>query len=615
MSVPSGPADAGVGPGDRQAHEVAAGGGSAARGLHVADAAPADVQASWCAAFVDELVRSGVRHAVVCPGSRSAPLALALATDHRIAVHVRLDERAAGFFALGIALGSGVPAVVCTTSGTAAVELHPAVVEAHHARVPLVVCTADRPPELHDVAAPQTIDQRTLYGSALRWQLDAGVADPGAHTSWRSLAARLVAEARFHPQGPGPVHANLAMREPLLGQPSVVPPGRSDGGPWHRVVRPAPMPESLPEIPEGTRGVVVAGAGAGEAGDVLAAAAALGWPVLADPRSGCRVRHPAVVAAADALLRDRVLARVLRPEVVVRLGMPWASRVVAEWLDGLGRDGVPSIVVDPWWSWPDPGRRAPTVVGADPGWWCRWIAARASRPAPAAWLESWAAAEAAAQEAFDQHLAGQRGASEPAVARALARAVPAGTIVVAASSMPVRDLEWFAPPRAPALQVVANRGANGIDGTVATALGVAVGAGAPVVALVGDLAFLHDLSALVRPAGVEVPCTVVVADNGGGGIFSFLPQASAVPPARFEELFATPQGVDVVAAARGLGVPAADVDTVAGLLDALEHALAGGTISVIRVRLPPRAANVALHEDLVAAAAVAARRALGLEPA
>ncbi|MDA8315993.1 MAG: 2-succinyl-5-enolpyruvyl-6-hydroxy-3-cyclohexene-1-carboxylic-acid synthase [Actinomycetota bacterium] len=555
------------------------------------------VQATFAATLVDEWVRSGITDAVVCPGSRSTPLALALFRRNELRVHVRLDERAAGFFALGIATTSGRPVVVCVTSGTAAAELHPAVVEAHHARVPLIVCTADRPPELHGVGAPQTVEQRGLYPNAVRWAADPGVPVEATAWSWRSLGARAVAEARSGPAGPGPVHLNLAFREPLVADAGPLPEGRPAGAPHHQVVVHGGVGEPW-SWPAGN-GVVVVGAGCGPAEGVLALAEHLGWPVLADPRSGCRVVHPHVVAAADAIAR-RAPAR-LRPDVVVRLGAPWASKALPAYLAG-----AEVMAVDPWWRWDDPQRRVSVVHRADPAAWL--AAARAiprERPSPG-WLEGWQDAERAAQKAIDAVI-DERELSEPLVARRVVRRVPDGAVVVVSSSMPVRDLEWFAPPRSNPPKVVANRGANGIDGVCSTALGAAAAHEGPVVALVGDLAFFHDLSSLVRAADGPgaASCTIVVIDNGGGGIFEFLPQRALLERSELEELFATPQIPDVVDVAEGLGLRTADVGTPGELDEALRAATRRDGVTIVRARVPSRQENVVLHERLDGAVAEA----------
>lgn len=570
------------------------------------------VQATFAAILVDEWVRAGITDAVVCPGSRSTPLALALASRPELRVHVRLDERGAGFYAIGLALATGRPAPVCTTSGTAAVELHPAVVEAHHGRVPMIACTADRPPELHHVGAPQTVEQVGLFGGAVRWACDPGVPDASAAGTWRALAARALAEAGDGPLGPGPVHLNLAFRDPLVGEPGDLPPGRPGGAPWH-AGPPAAGAVVDPGSPPGSRGIVVAGRGCGPPERVLALAEHLGWPVLADPRSGCRVAHPSVVAAADALCRQADLRAALRPDTVLLLGAPWASAALSTLVVEAAGAGARVIAVDRWWAWTDPGRAVTEIHRGDPGAWLAAASERWPGGVDDGWGARWRSAEATAQRAIDTVLAVEGDAlSEPSLARTVLGAVPPGATVVASSSMPVRDLEWFAPPMADPPRVVANRGANGIDGVSSTAQGVAAAGRGPVVAVLGDLAFLHDVSSLARPAtvagGEASGCTLVVVDNGGGGIFDFLPQASAVDPVTFDRLFGTPQATDVASVARGFGLEVVEVGAAGELAAALR---APGDLRVVHARVPDRAANVALHERIHEAVASAAATAIG----
>jgi len=533
------------------------------------------VQATFAATLVDEWVRGGVTDAVICPGSRSTPMALALA--ERLRAHVRLDERSAGFYALGLSLATGAPTVVCVTSGTAAVELHAAVVEAHQGRVPLIVCTADRPPELHHVGAPQTIDQIGLFTTSTRWSCDPGVPEESQAGSWRSLAQRAMTEARGGPLGPGPVHLNLAFREPLVGEAGPLPEPR---GP---VVVPLPVVVAPPDPGLGGRGLIVAGARAsGDPGRLLALGERLGWPVLADPRSGCRV--PGTVAAADAIVRTQPAL----PETVVLLGGTWLSKALGEYVAAAADHGARVIGVDPWWQWTDPGRVVTEfhhVTGDS------WIAAALDSPhvTDPAWLAQWRSDEATAQAAIERALGD--GLSEPLAARIVARhAAGSGATIMVSASMPMRDLEWFAPALPSPPPVKANRGANGIDGVVSTATGIAA-SGRPTVALLGDLAFLHDVSGLVNLP--DVPCTFVVLDNGGGGIFSFLPQAEVLARDRFELLFGTPPSSDVGDVARGFGIETSEVVTAAQLQAALDAA-SGPT--VIRVRVPDRVQNVALHD-------------------
>ncbi len=564
-----------------------------------------DVAATFCATAVDEWVRAGVTDAVVAPGSRSTPMVLALAGDARIRLHVFLDERSAAFFALGLGLRTGDPAPVLTTSGTAAAELHPAVIESHHAGIPLVVVTADRPPEAHGVGSPQTIEQADLYGRAVRWRADPGVPDPVVAHSWRSLASRVVLEARGGGGRPGPVHLNLAFREPLVGRPGPLPPGRPGGTGWHEArSAPASVPpgvEGLARRLSGRSGVIVAGAGTGDPASVHRLADRLGWPVLAAACSTARVPAPATVAAFDALLRHDPFARRGRPEAVLRLGALPASRVLAQWLASSQAD---QVTVEAHGAWFDPDRSATTVVAAEPAALCAALAGQDPAPAPEAWTRLWADGERVAQEAFGRVLAGHREPTEPGVARALVSALPADAALVVASSMPIRDVEWYAAPRA-GVRVMANRGANGIDGTLSTVLGAAAGSGGrPTVGLLGDLAFLHDAGALVGAAGRGLDAVIVVVDNRGGGIFSFLPQATSLPAAVFERLFAVPHDVDLVALAAVHGLAASGIASAAELGPAVASALDVGGITVIVVRTE-RTANVAVHDELHAAAGAA----------
>jgi 2-succinyl-5-enolpyruvyl-6-hydroxy-3-cyclohexene-1-carboxylate synthase len=544
------------------------------------------VQATFAATLVDEWVRAGVTDAVICPGSRSTPMAVALAA--RMRVHVRLDERSAGFFALGLSMANRRPTVICVTSGTAAAELHPAVVEAHQGRVPLIVCTADRPPELHHVGASQTIDQVGLFTTSTRWAVDPGVPEESEARAWRPLAARAVAEAQHGPLGPGPVHLNLAFREPLVGEPGPLP-----GRPGPALVGPAARVAAWLSEPLQGNGLLIAGAhAASDPAQLLLLGTRLGWPVLADPRSGCRV--PGTIAAADAIVRTGPAL----PETIVLLGAPWLSKALSEYVAAAAEGGARVIGVDPWWQWTDPSA---VVTEFHHVWGDSWIAsALAAADGPEtgavdlAWLETWQAHEKAAQAAIEQALGSEL--SEPRVARTLARYASAdeATVMVSAS-MPMRDLEWYAQTFEEPATVMANRGANGIDGVVSTAFGIAA-SGRRTIALLGDLAFLHDVSGLVNLP--DLPCTFVVVDNGGGGIFSFLPQATAFDHPQFELLFGTPPTSDVADVARGFGLAVHDVTTVVELERELVATALAPSPALIRVHVRGRAENVALHEAI-----------------
>jgi 2-succinyl-5-enolpyruvyl-6-hydroxy-3-cyclohexene-1-carboxylate synthase len=576
----------------------------------LAGAGAGALAATFAATLVDEWIRSGVTDAVVCPGSRSTPMALALASHPGVRVHVHPDERSAAFTALGLGRATGRPAPVVTTSGTAAAELHAAVIEADLDRVPLLAVTADRPPELRQVGAPQAIDQVHLFGRSVRWFADPGPPEAEAVASWRSIGSRAVLEAVGSP--PGPVHLNLAFREPLLGAAPVVVPGRAAGRPWHSrsVAGSAVAEHQVAEVIEelarrGTRGVIVAGGGVTDPDGVLALAGEVGWPVLADPRSGCRRAVPAAVAHADAIIRADTALR--HADVVLRLGSLPASKVLTRWLDDLD---VAQVLVDVDATWLDPGRTASVLVRAEPGALCRALVGRLAAADPR-WLAAWRVADDAVEQVVASRLDGPRVPTEPGTARAVVAALPEEAALVVSSSMPVRDVEWWTGP-IDGCCVHVNRGANGIDGVVSTAVGVAL-AGRPVVLLIGDLALLHDTNGLLGAAVRDISLCIVVVDNDGGGIFSFLPQAEELDADRFEQLFGTPHGVDIEALAAVHGAEVLRADTAEDVTAAVGKALTSPGVRLLRVRTD-RAANVALHGELNAAAldaVVEAASALG----
>ena len=566
-----------------------------------------DATTAFARAFVDEWARAGITEACLAPGSRSAPLALALASDDRVRVHVHLDERSAAFFAVGAAKASGRPAIVLCTSGTAAANFHPAVLEAHHSRTPLVVCTADRPPELRDTGAGQTVDQVDLYGRAVRWFCEVGVPEdhPAVATSWRSVAARAAAEALGPPAGP--VHLDLAFREPLVptGEPLVEAPGRPDGRPWTEVARAERLPDdaTVGRLAASTRacprGAVVAGWGSGASPEAVERfAAAVGWPVLADPISGLR-QGPHAIAAYEALLRAPGFTAGHRPDLVLRLGAAPTSKPLTTWLDA----EVPQVLVDPDGAWLDPGRAASERIAVDPDPLLTALTGAVTPDAEPddAWLRAWLAADRAARAALDELLEGWETPFEGRVARDVVDALPAGATLAVASSMPVRDVEAFARPR-DGVRYLANRGVNGIDGFVSTVLGAATAASGPTVALLGDLCFLHDANGLLGAVTRGVDVTFVVLDNDGGGIFSFLPQAEL--PDHFELLFGTPHGVDVAALAAMHGVPVDRVEKAGDVVPAVDAAISAGGVRCVIVPTE-RADNVVRHRQAWAAVAAA----------
>jgi len=556
--------------------------------------------------MVDELARCGVTHAVLAPGSRSAPLAMALAGDSRIALHVVIDERSASFLALGIAKAGRRPVVVACTSGTAAANFHPAVIEAHLSRTPLIVITADRPPELRDTGANQTIDQIKLYGDAVRLFAEVGTPEtrPEAPRYWRSLACRAYASASGSP--PGPVHLNAPFREPLVpvagdGDPLELG-GRADGEPWTSVgpSRAAPSEAGIEAVAErvaaSERGLVVAGACDIDPEPVLELAHTASWPVLAEPASGLRA-GPNAVSAYNALLHHEGFAARNRPDFVLRVGKAGLSRSLSRFL---GPD-VPQVLIDADGAWLDPERSIDAIVAADPALLCGEVAKALPGRITSPWLTSWQGADERAGAAIDNLLDADDAVSEPRTARDLARYLPNGANLVVASSMPVRDLDSFMAPRT-GLRVLANRGANGIDGFVSTVLGIALATTSPTFALAGDLSMLHDANGLMLARTEGVDAVFVVVNNDGGGIFSFLPQAEF--PEDFERLFGTPHGIDLGALATLHGCGHSRVEYASELPEALSAARNEGGVQMIELRTD-RDANVALHMRLIGAVATA----------
>lgn len=540
-----------------------------------------DVQSSFCATLVDEWVRLGVRAAMIAPGSRSTPLAVALVSHPAVRCSVFLDERSAAFAALGWGMATGQPALVLCTSGTAATHFHAAVAEADLSGVPLLVVTADRPPELRDVGAPQTIGQSNLYGDKVRWFHEPGVADDAARGTWRSLAARSH-EASIGAD-PGPVHLNLSFREPLLGVATV----EDDGiGRTFHSGRSTPVPETVAELARrwsNRRGLLVAGRGAASPTALHRLATALGWPLLAEPRSGAQSRS---ILHYDSIVRNADHA--LRPEVVVRFGEAPSSKVLGRFLL---ESGAEQWHVSSSGRRHDPDHRATGFVRCDPD---QLVAAvvDALSAAPAEWAREWERRDTAARDALTVLDRIDAEATGPRVARHVVSGLPTGSNLVVSSSMPIRDVEWFAGDCSH-LRTFASRGANGIDGVIATAIGIALATGRPTGLLIGDVAFVHDASSLAGLSGRGVDLRVVVVDNDGGGIFHHLPQASTLDRDVFETLFGTPHGTDAATLGASFALDSVVVAGLAGLRDRL--ALPGPSVTVVRT---DRERDVAEHRSL-----------------
>jgi 2-succinyl-5-enolpyruvyl-6-hydroxy-3-cyclohexene-1-carboxylate synthase len=551
-----------------------------------------DITSELTTRYVGALADLGLRTAVISPGSRSTPLSLAFALQPRIELHVLHDERSAAFFALGAAKALGSPTAVVATSGTAATHYHPAVSEASHARVPLLVHTADRPPELRGSGAPQTVDQIKLFGDTVRLFHDFGVPDASTAASARSVALRAWSAALDVP--PGPVHLNFPFREPLA---TPLAPASPDPALRHVPGYPTLEPEGLRDLASrlsGRRALIVAG---GRQRPGFAVAAALlageaGLPVLADIQ--CRFPSPATISATPLLADAGALDR-LAPDVVLRIGAIPTSKALWRWMESAS---VEQLLVDDG-SWRDPLGSVSTAYRSDPATTLIDLAGRVD-PAPEGWLAAWRDADAVASEAVSSALGSESFPTEPGAVRAVWESAPVGSTVYVASSMPIRDLDAYAGDPRGDINVLANRGANGIDGLLSASAGAAIAAGHRVTAIAGDLSVLHDATALAAIARYEIPVTVVVLNNDGGGIFHFLPQAGEVDDERFEQVFGTPHGLSLARVSEAFGVPARRVETESELRDAVRSPGAGPLLVEVHT---DRKENVAVHDRLHAAVA------------
>jgi 2-succinyl-5-enolpyruvyl-6-hydroxy-3-cyclohexene-1-carboxylate synthase len=556
--------------------------------------------------FSDELIRCGLAEVVLAPGSRSTPLAMAFyeaARQRRLRLHVRIDERSASFTALGLAKASRLPVAVLCTSGTAAANFHPAVIEADESSVPLVVLTADRPAELRGIGANQAIDQIKLYGAAVRWFCEAGVPEvrPGAARYWRSLACQAWAHAAgrvggLH-QGSGPVHLNLPFREPLVPDRDDEWPepldGRPEGRPW-TVFHDRPATGGELELPWTERGVMVCGDGDYDARTLVELAGRAGWPVLAEPSSGARL-GPGALSAYQYLLATPEFVRAHQPDLIVSAGRPGLSRPQLAFLkNGSARRHV--VLTQGPGRWADPQRAATDVATA-----LRLTGTPDGAGSQQGWLEGWQRADEAARRAVDAVLDEDESLTEPRLARDLATALPDGALLWCGSSQPVRDIDCALPPRAD-LRVLASRGTSGIDGTTSSAIGAALAHGGPAVAVIGDLTFLHDAAGLaLGPDEPRPDLCLVVVNNDGGGIFSALEQAAF--PGPFERLFGTPHGTGLNHLAAAFGLPYQRLEQPGDLAKALQ----GTGLRVVEAQTS-RAGGTELRARLRAAAAAAVRR-------
>jgi 2-succinyl-5-enolpyruvyl-6-hydroxy-3-cyclohexene-1-carboxylate synthase len=563
----------------------------------------------WATLIVEELVRSGVGLFCVAPGSRSTPLVAALAANPEAKSLVHFDERGTAFAALGYARATGGPAAWITTSGTAVANGLPALVEASVDGVPLIALTADRPPELRQTGANQTVDQPDIFGDFVRWRFDLPAPDPGIDPAMvLTTIDQAVYRSRRAPSGP--VHLNLMFREPFLpdpGEEALEGPAswRASGGPYTRyaVTKPSVNESEIATIRDVLcpveRGLVVAGRltsrKQGEAAVRLAGS--LGWPLLPDIGSQVRLGSgsSSVVAHYDALLANEAFARAHAPEAVLHVG----GRALSKRLEKFVADNRPTpyVVVRENPFRLDPGHRVTYSVETDVVEFCATLGGVAEPPRDGGWLASWRDVSGEIARSLDLLLPETGDLTEPLVARLISRHASEGHALVVANSMPIRDLDTFAAPDGAPLPVAANRGASGIDGTVATAAGFVRGTGEPVTLVIGDLALLHDLNSLAMLR--DLPVTTIVLNNDGGGIFSFLPVAGHRK--FFEPYFGTPQSVTFKPAASMFGLGYERPRTAAEFIGAYQTASTCGGSTLIEVKTD-REENLALHRELLAEA-------------
>jgi 2-succinyl-5-enolpyruvyl-6-hydroxy-3-cyclohexene-1-carboxylate synthase len=603
-------------------------------GREIALPEPPNPLYAYVNAFIDELQRAGVQDVVICPGSRSTPLAIACAAHPGIKVWMHLDERSAAFFGLGLAKQIRRPVGLLCTSGTAAANFLPALIEAMLTHVPLLALTADRPHELRDNGAPQAIDQNRLYGTYVKWFVDVALpeATNEALRYIRTLANRAVALTTNTPAGP--VHLNFPFREPLTPEPiadqPLLPPEERDAIAWYG--RPenkpfisvtdaplaAPPTETLQHLAarlkQTPRGLIIAGPQDDPAlpEALLSLAKRLRYPILADPLSLARCGPHAgdlVLSSYDAFLRDASFVKKHAPEIILRFGAMPTSKPVLLYLKRYS--SCPLIVIDGQQGWEEPTQLASELIHAKPVLVCQQIlrlleepgagaesdeyAARRARGS--AWHTIWIHADQLTRQALQEGMDELQPLFEGRVFSELAALLPEDTTLYVGNSMPVRDLDTFFWASARSLRILGNRGANGIDGVISSALGASAGAraGSSTVLVIGDLSFLHDLGGLVAAHLHHLSLTIVLINNDGGGIFSFLPQANH--PTHFEPLFGIPTGLDMSLAVQMYGGQFHRAGSWEHFRQTIAQGISGGGLQVIEVQTE-RASNVQMHRHL-----------------
>ena len=554
-----------------------------------------------CATFANELVSQGVCHAVVSPGSRSTPLTLTFAETPGIETWVRLDERSAAFFALGLAKSSGQPVVLICTSGTAAANYLPAVCEANWSEIPLIILTANRPPELRDWGAGQTIDQTNIYGSNVRWFAELPiVSDPNLNWFQRTAARAFQSATGTRP---GPVHLDWPFREPLEPKSQRQPLSRPPAIQLSRPVQtldPATTKALAETFKQKPRGIVIAGPmteGASWQEAVHNFCRRTGYPLLAEPLSQLRLNADgvAVINHHDHLLRGS-WADTAAPDVVVRLGGPPTCKPLRIWLE---KHKPQLVMFDPSSSWAEPSFTVSEIVNVNHQGLTELAEELEFCTPDEGWTNHWEKADQQAQKAIN-NIIDTEPLLQPAVARELGRRLPEGHVLYVSNSMPVRDVDSFLESRLEPLWVMGNRGASGIDGVISSAAGVAA-AGHHTTLLIGDLAFQHDIGGLLAVLKDSLSLTIIVLDDEGGGIFSYLPISGVANSSLFKEFFTTPQQLPIRKIAESIGIDYLEVTEINQLAELLK---APDRLRVIRIPID-RELDVDQHRRLAQAVATA----------
>ncbi len=586
---------------------------------------PVNPTYAYVGAFVDEIQRACVRNVVICPGSRSTPLAMAFAAQPGIRIWMHVDERSAAYLGLGMAKQLRQPVALLCTSGTAAANFMPAMVEAKLTHVPLLVLTADRPHELRDNGAPQSIDQNRLYGTYVKWFVEVALpeATNEALRYIRTIAARAVASVQANPAGP--VHLNFPFREPLTPEPipgqSLLPVAQRDIVAWQGRPNNAPYVE-VREVPPGApaattigylidkmrrvqRGLIIVGPNDDPAliEPIVQLARQLGYPILADPLSQLRCGdHDRVMALSsyDAFLRIDSFIESAQPELILRFGAMPASKPLLLYLKRYA--SCPLVIIDGHGGWEEPTQLASELIHVNPAALCQSLLtileSEEIRPSVSQeWLTTWQDADKLTRQTLQSAIQDFNELFEGRVFTELARLLPDGTTLYTGNSMPMRDLDTFFWCSERRIRIMGNRGANGIDGVVSSALGASAGAGQnePTVLVLGDLSFFHDLNGLLAARLHQLNLTIVLINNDGGGIFSFLPQAAY--PEHFEQLFGTPTGLDFRLAVQMYGGQFQKIDTWEQFREAVSRGLNTGGLHVIEVPAE-RTSNVKMHRQL-----------------